>query len=88
MVTLAGTTKNGYQVVLGMLKHINKDTGDGYDLDHYNSLRGQDKLEFALQLKVDRTAACMTATEHHGMVVTQSSLSVEGRATQSQVELE
>ena len=59
---------------MGRLNQINKDTGDS---NHYNSLRCQDKLEFALKLKVDRGAAFMTATEHHGRDVTQSALRVE-----------
>jgi hypothetical protein len=56
-VTLEGMTKNGYQVVMDRLTHIKKDTGDGNALDNYKGLRGQDKLEFALKLKVDGGAA-------------------------------
>ena len=61
-VTLEGMTNNGYQVVMHRLKPIRKEYGDGNDPEHYKSLRGQAKLEFALQLKVDRSSACMTAT--------------------------
>ena len=55
------------KLVMGGCKHIKKDIGDGNALDHYNSLRGQDKLACAMQLKVDRSAAFMTATEHQGV---------------------
>ena len=63
-VTSAGMTKKGYQAVMDKLTHIKKDTGDDNALDHYESLRGQDKLEFALKLKVDKTAAFMSATKN------------------------
>ena len=62
----AGMTTNGCQVVMDRLKQTNNEIGVGSDMDHYESLRGQGKLEFALQLKVDRGAACMPAAEHHG----------------------
>ena len=46
------------------------------------------KLEFALQLPVEMIAAFMTATEHHGRDVAQSSTMLEGRVTKAQVALE
>ena len=87
-VTLEGITKNGHQALVRRPPHIKKDTGDGNALDHYKSLRGQDKLEFDWKFKVDRGAAFMTATEHHGRDVTQSALRVEGWVKEAQVALE
>ena len=66
---------------MGRPKQIKNDIGDGNVVDHYKSLRGQDKLEFALQLKVDRSAACITATKIHGGDVAQFSTTLEGWVT-------
>ena len=44
-------TTIGCQVVIERLKHINNEIGDGSGMNQYKSLRGQDKLEFALELK-------------------------------------
>ena len=86
-VALESMTNNGYQVVMDMQKHIKNGTGDGNELDHYKSLRGQDKLELALQLNVDRSAAFMPATEHYGRDVSQSSTLLEGLVTEAHVAL-
>ena len=74
---MEGMTKNGCQVVMERLQHIKKDTGDSNALGHCKSLIGQGKLEFTLQLKVDKGATFMTGTEQHGKDVTQSALSVD-----------
>ena len=85
---MEGMTKNCYQVVMDRMKQIKQDIGDGNALDHYKRLRGQDNLGFALQLNVVRRAAVMTATEHHGRDVTQSSSIVAGRVPEAHVACE
>ena len=62
---MEGMTNNGYQVVMDrLMTHIKNDTGDGNALDHYKRPRGQGKLEFTFNLKVDRGAAFMLHDFH------------------------
>jgi hypothetical protein len=58
--------KLGNMAVLDRLKQLAKKQPNGEDkLMHYKTLKGQEKLDFALQLKVDRDCFFMTVKEFH-----------------------
>jgi hypothetical protein len=55
--------KDGNMAVLGRLKTMEKN-GNTEPLRLYKSLHGEEKLQFALQLKMDRTAAFLSCQEY------------------------
>ena len=78
-----GMGKLGNMAVLDRLKPLAKKQPNGEDtLKHYKGLEGQEKLDFALQLKVDRDAAFVTVRESHKMENSKTQQAVEGWITE------
>ena len=63
-------TKLANMAVLDKLKKLDKANGTTDHMNHWQSLKGTDKVAFALQLKVDKDANFMTAAESHGQTQT------------------
>ena len=76
--------KLGAMAVIDQLKHLKKN-GDPKPLDHYKTLKGQAKLDFALSLKVDREASFMTVTENHSLEISNTNSQVCGWLSEAQV---
>ena len=76
--------KLGAMAVMGQLKSLAK-RGNTAPLDHYRNLRGQDKIDFVVQLKVDRDAAFMRVVESHSLETSVSSQWVKGWLTEGRV---
>ena len=55
--------KDGNMAVLGRLKTMEKN-GNAEPLRIYKNLHGEEKLQFALHLKIDRTAAFLSCQEY------------------------
>ena len=65
------------------MKQLAKKQPNGEDkLMHYKSLKGQKKLDFALQLVVDRDCSFMTVKEFHQVESSRSQGCVEGWVTE------
>jgi hypothetical protein len=62
-VQVDGMNKDGNMAVLGRLKTMEKN-GITEPLKIYKTLHGEEKLQFALQLKMDRTAAFLSCQEY------------------------
>jgi hypothetical protein len=78
-ITEDGMGKLGNMAVLDKLKQLAKKQPNGEkQLMHYKTLKGQEKLDFAVQLKVDRDAAFMTVKESHKMENSKTQQAVEG----------
>ena len=58
--------KLGAMAVMDHLRSLAK-KGNPTPLDHYRNLKGQEKIDFAVQLKVDREAAFMKVVESHSL---------------------
>jgi hypothetical protein len=76
--------KLGAMAVMDQLKHLKKE-GNPKPLDHYKTLKGMAKIDFALSLKVDRAAAFMTVTENHSLEISNTNSSVTGWLSEAQV---
>ena len=76
--------KLGAMAVADHLKSLAKKGNTG-PLDHYKTLKGQEKIEFALQLKVDRTAAFFTCKESHKLETLKENTLVTGWLTDFQI---
>lgn len=80
--------KLGATVVLNKCLSLAK-AGKPEALDHYRSLKSQSaKQAFALQLKVDKEASFMTATEIHSVESSKANNFVEGWLTEEQIAFE
>ena len=76
--------KLGAMAVMGQLKSLAK-RGNTAPLDHYRNLKGQEKIDFAVQLKVDREAAFMKVVESHSLETSVNNQWVKGWITEAQV---
>ena len=80
----AGMGKLGAMAVMDHLKHLHKQ-GKTQPLETYKTLKGQAKLDFAMQLKLDRDASFMTVTEKHSLEMSNSQSTVNGWLSEAQV---
>ena len=80
----ASMGKLGAMAVMDQLKALARH-GNSQPLDTYKSLKGQQKLDFAMQLKIDREASFMTVTENHSMEISNTQSSVSGWLSEAQV---
>ena len=76
--------KLGAMAVTDHLKSLAKKGNQG-PLDHYKTLKGPEKIDFALQLKVDREAAFLTCKETHSLETVQESHWITGWVTDALV---
>jgi len=77
--------KLGAQAVMDQLKSLAK-CGKPQALATYKGLKGtQEKLQFALQLKVDREAAFLSVKENHAVETSTRDSFVRGWLTEAQV---
>ena len=58
--------KLGAMAVMDHLRSLAK-KGNPTPLDHYRNLKGQEKIDFVVQLKVNREAAVMKVVESHSL---------------------
>ena len=76
--------KLGAMAVMDHLKHLAKN-GNSMPLETYKNLKGTQKVEFAMQLKLDREAGFLTVTENHSLEISNTQMSVNGWLTEAQV---
>lgn len=79
-----GMGKLGAMAVMDHLKSLAKQ-GKSKPLDTYKTLKGQAKVDFAMQLKLDREASFMTVTENHSMEISNTKSTVTGWLSEAQV---
>jgi hypothetical protein len=76
--------KLGAMAVMDQLKSLAK-KGNTAPLENYKTLKPADKMEFALQLKLDREASFMSVTENHSMETSITQNSSKGWLTNAQI---
>ena len=62
-------TKSANMVVLDSLKKLDKEN-EADHVNHWKNLKSTDKVAFALQLKLDKDANCMSVAESHSQTNT------------------
>ena len=76
--------KLGAMAAMDHLRSLAK-KGSPTPLDHYRNLKGQEKIDFAVQLKVDKEATSMKVVESHSLETSVSNQWVKGWITEAQV---
>ena len=78
-------TKLANMAVLDRLKKLDKDNGTTDHVNHWKLLKGTDRLEFAVQLKVGRDASFMSVTESHAQINSNNNTNLQGLLIEAQV---